>query len=249
MRRLIVNADDFGRSPGVNAGILQAHRRGIVTSATLMVNEPAAAAAACLARSVPQLGLGLHVALTGGPPTLPADRIPSLLGPQGRLPAAPDGLASAAGPELVMEVEAQVERFRGLTGRLPTHLDTHHHAHRLPSVLEALVRVAAAARLPVRAASAEVRERLQREGVPTTDRFVESFFGPSATLRELLTILRDLPEGTTELMCHPAVVDDDLRRISSYAEPRARELEVLTLKDASEECARLSVRLMHFGDL
>src|SRR5262249_29015599 len=112
MKRVIVNADDLGRTPGINRGVFEAHRRGIVTSASLMVNYPAARDVPALSAETPGLGIGLHVALTGGVPTLPAERIRSLVDGRGRLPSRPSGLEDADPAEVLAEVRAQVKRFR-----------------------------------------------------------------------------------------------------------------------------------------
>src|SRR5262245_19132756 len=110
-RRLIVNADDLGRTPGINRGVVAAHRHGIVSSATLMVNYAAAAEVKTLARQHPGLGIGLHLALTGGPSTLPPERIPSLVDGNGRLPAKPEGHKNPSPEETLAEAEAQLARF------------------------------------------------------------------------------------------------------------------------------------------
>ena len=248
-RRLIVNADDLGRTPGINRGIVEAHRRGIVTSATLMVNYAAATEAAALAQDSPRLGVGLHVALTGGAPALAPAEIPTLVDGQGRLPAKPEGLASADPAEVLAEARAQLARFREMVGRLPTHFDSHHHSHRLPVVFDALLALARETGRPVRSASSGMGERLRREGVATTDHFVEAFHDEGATLDTLLGILATLPPGTTELMCHPAFVDEELRAGSGYAEPRARELQVLTDDRVRRALEEAGVRLIHFGEL
>jgi predicted glycoside hydrolase/deacetylase ChbG (UPF0249 family) len=245
---LVVNADDLGRTAGINAGVFEAHRRGLLTSATLMVGFPAAVAAAAEWAVHPRLGIGLHVTLTGGgEPTLPVERVPSLVDGAGRLPARPEGLVRADPAEVLAEVRAQLERFRALTGRLPTHLDSHHHAHRLPPVLAALVAVAHEHRLPVRRASGAVAERLDSAGVSTTDAFVERFFGAEARLDVLLEILGALGPGVTELMCHPARVDEELRRGSSYVAERELELAVLTHPEARRAVDAAGIRLAHFG--
>ena len=244
---LIVNADDFGRTPGVNRGIVEAHRHGIVTSATLMVNQPAAAEAAALAQKNPRLGVGLHVTLTGGgAPTLLPTQLPSFVSAAGLLPQTAEGLASADAHEVLLEVRAQVKRFRELVGRLPSHLDSHHHAHRLPVVLEALVTLAWETGVPVRSVSSEMRLRFKREGMATPDRFVDTFYAEEATLEGLLCALAELQAGTTELMCHPAHVDDELRAGSSYAQPRARELAILTHSEVRQHIQATGVRLTSF---
>jgi len=239
-KRLIVNADDLGRTPGINRGILEAHRRGIVTSATLMVNYPAAEEATAIARDNPGLGIGLHVQLTGGPSALPPERLKSMVDATGRLPSKPEGLLGPDPAEVLAEARAQLARFQGILGRLPTHFDSHHHSHRTPAVLEAIVTLGRETERPVRNASPEMAARLRREGIKTTDRFVEDFFDDDATLEG---------PGATELMCHPAVVDDELRAGSGYAEPRTRELEVLTREEAKRAVREEGIELVHFGHL
>ncbi len=247
---LIVNADDLGRTPGINAGIFEAHERGLVTSATLMVGFTAAREAARELADYPELGVGLHVALTGGRPILPAAEVPSLVDASGRQPRFPDGLNGADPAEILAEVRAQLDRFRELTGRLPTHLDSHHHCHRRPAVCDALITVAGeAGDLPVRNAGPEVRPRLAAAGVTAPDAFVESFFGAGATWPTLARILKDLRPGVTELMCHPAHVDQELRRGSTYAEERQAELEVLTRPEARHILEAEGIRRIHFGAL
>jgi len=249
VKRLIVNADDFGRSPGVNLGIVEAHRDGVVTSATLMVNHAPAAAAARLAQDNPRLGVGLHFAVTGGVPTLPPSEVPSLVDASGRLPAKPEGLARARQDEVLAEARAQIERFRQLLGRAPTHLDSHHHAHRLPVVLDALLTVASEAGLPLRNASAPVGERTRALGVRTTDAFVASFYAEGATLADLLAVVSKLQDGTTELMCHPGHADPELLASSGYAMERERELAVLKSPEAREALRAAGVRLVSFAEL
>lgn len=249
MKRLIVNADDLGRTRGINRGVFDAHRRGVVTSATMMVNYPAASEVHGLSAESPRLGIGLHVQLTGGPPQLPPTRIPSLVGPDGRLPPKPDGLSGADPAEVLAEARAQLRRFRELMGRDPTHFDSHHHSHRVGAVFAAVVTLARETGRPVRPADAAQVELLRREGIRTPDRFSEEFFDEEARLDVLLAIVRDLPDGTTELMCHPAVVDEELRATTSYALPRARELEALTSPEARAEISSSGVELVSYAAL
>jgi predicted glycoside hydrolase/deacetylase ChbG (UPF0249 family) len=245
-RRLIVNADDLGRTRGVNEGVLAAHQRGIVTSSSLMVNYPAAALVPALSASAPGLGIGLHVQLSGGPPQLPPERLRSFAGRDGLLPPRPDGLSEADPLEVLAEVRAQLERFRQLMGRDPTHFDGHHHCHRVPAVFAAVVAVARETGRPVRAVEAAMRPLLLREGIASADRFDESFDGETATIETLVGIIRSLPAGTTELMTHPAVVDEELLATESYAAPRGRELEVLTSEAARAAVREADVELVGF---
>jgi len=248
-KRLIVNADDLGRTPGINDGIVEAHRNGVVTSATLMVNFAAARAVPEASTRNPGLGIGLHVALSGGRPASPPDQIPSLVDAQGRMPAGPQGLSGARPEHVMAEARAQLKRFREIMGRDPTHFDSHHHAHRLSVVFEALVTLAWETGLPVRNAFDDAARTLQRENVPTTDRFVHTFYEEGVTLENLLRILDAVPPGTTELMCHPARVDPELRASSSYAEMRGRELALLTDREVRQAVQALGIKLIHFGEL
>ena len=175
--------------------------------------------------------------------------MPSLVDGAGRLPARREDLDAADPRELRAEIESQLARFRALLGRLPTHLDGHHHAHRSPPVLEALIAVASAHRLPVRRASPAIAARLRDAGVPTSDHFEERFFDEGARLEPLLEVLAALPAGTTELMCHPGVSDPELEAASSYATPRERELALLTDPEVTAAVARLGIELVHFGAL
>lgn len=228
-KRLIVNADDLGRTRGINRGVFEAHAAGVVTSATMMVNYEAARNVPELSRAHPGLGIGLHVALTGGASALPAAQIPSLCDGSGRLAAKPEGLA-ALGPapgEVLAEARAQLQLFQTIMGRLPTHFDSHHHSHELPVVFEAVVTLARECERPVRNTGPEMAERLRAHGVRTTDRFVASFFGGTANVDTLEDVLYSLEAGTTELMCHPAHVDEELRSSSGYAEPRDAERKAL----------------------
>lgn len=248
-RLLIVNADDLGRTAGINEGIFAAHRDGIVSSATLMVAYPAAEEAAAALAEHPELGVGLHVQLTGGRPTLPAERVPSLVDEEGRLPRTPERIAGFDPADVLAEVENQLDRFLALVGGPPTHLDSHHHSHRTPVVLEALVEVARRHGLPVRNSSPVIARRLREAELATTDTFVERFFGESTGLDTLAAVLAEVGPGSTELMCHPARVDDELRADSTYLDARERELATLTDPAAREAIALNRIRLTTFAAL
>ncbi len=147
------------------------------------------------------------------------------------------------------EGEAQIEAFTRRFGRAPTHLDSHHHAHRVPRVMDAVVDVALAARLPLRSQDAGFREGLRRHGIATTDHFVGDAEGePYWTTERLLDQLATLPLGLTELMCHPGLFDEDLA-YSRYGRQREVELAALCDPEARATVERLDIRLCHFGAL
>lgn len=162
MKRLIVNADDFGRSPGINRGILESHLRGIVTSTTVMINYPDAAPGLELAQTeAPRLGIGLHLTLTAGRPVSAPERVRSLLDDDGHfvhISAWPKQMERFDPEHLQREVAAQVDRFVSLTGRPPDHLDSHHHAAYLhPASLRAMLEIAAGYGIPMRAGLPDLR--------------------------------------------------------------------------------------------
>ena len=220
MKRLIVNADDLGRSSGVNRGVLRAHKAGIVTSTTLMANAPRAAEAAGAVRDQRRLGVGVHLV-------------------RGR----------ARGEEVLAEFRRQIDHATKLLGRAPTHLDTHHFVQDEPEVLWALESVAKERGLPARTQSRKQRDELRRGGVRTPDHFSRDFYGHEAvSVSALLRLLARLPEGTSEMMCHPAELDDDLRS-SSYAVERPLELETLTHPDIAHAIREARITLITFADL
>ena len=248
-RRLIVNADDFGLTAGVSRGILRAHRDGLVTSATVLASlppEPELDAAAAGAG----LGLGLHFNLTWGRPVSPAGTVPSLVDAEGRFGRDLAVLQERARPDDVRrECETQIEVFSRRFGRPPTHLDSHHHVHRVPRVMDAVVDVVLGARLPLRSQDAGFREGLRRHGIATTDHFLgDAQVEPYWTTERLLDQLAILPLGVTELMCHPGVFDEDLA-YSRYGRQREVELAALCDLEARATVQRLDIRLCHFGAL
>jgi chitin disaccharide deacetylase len=147
MKALIINADDFGYTHGVNEGIIRAHRDGILTSATLMANGAAFDDAVERARANPNLGVGCHLVLTGGNSVAPREKIPSLADREGRLPLSLPALVtrlsfgSVRTEDIETELSAQLEKIRRAGIEL-THVDTHKHTHVHPRVMAAVGRVA-----------------------------------------------------------------------------------------------------------
>jgi predicted glycoside hydrolase/deacetylase ChbG (UPF0249 family) len=250
IRHLIVNADDFGLTGGVSRGILDAHRRGIVTSTTALASLPPQPDLDAEATALPALGMGLHVNLTWGPPVSPPASVPSLVDAEGRLHRDPAVVGERADPDEVRrETEAQIEAFAGRFGRRPTHLDSHHHAHRQPRVAEAVLQVALAAGLPVRSQDPGFRDGLRRRGARTPDHFLGGD-GPEPywTTSRLLDALAALSAGVTELMCHPGRFDEALA-YSRYGRQRETELAAMCDAEARATVERLGIRLGHFGTL
>jgi chitin disaccharide deacetylase len=153
VKALIVNGDDFGRSPQVNAGILRAHRQGVLTSASLMVSEKACAEAVAAARDCPRLDVGLHVVACNGPSLLPARQLRGLVDAAGRFATSEvwAGIRYALQPRLCRklrdEFRAQIERHFELVGYL-NHLNGHHNLHLHPVLSDILLELAAEYHVP-----------------------------------------------------------------------------------------------------
>jgi predicted glycoside hydrolase/deacetylase ChbG (UPF0249 family)/3',5'-cyclic AMP phosphodiesterase CpdA len=231
-RLLIVNGDDFGRSAGINAGVARAHREGILTSASLMVRWPAAAAAAELARDLPRLGVGLHVDLgewewdgdEGGWVTRYA-------------------VVDTDDPDAVrQEIADQLRRFRDLLGRDPTHLDSHQHVHRSGAVRRELEALALELGVPLRQATAAVRYCGDFYGQTGEGEPFHAAIGAAA----LAALIRDLPTGATELACHPGEPED---LASVYRDERPMELAALCDPRVRRAAEEAGVRLCSFADL
>lgn len=209
-RYLIVNADDFGQSPGVNRGIIEAHEHGIVTSASLMVHWPAAAQAAVYSRKHNELSLGIHFDFSEW-----ACRRGSWL----RLyQVVPDDDVEG----IAREASRQLATFRRLVGRDPTHVDSHQHAHRGRGVRPIFAEIAGRLGVPLRGCDSQISYCGHFYGQTSNGRLLHSFVG----VRALIGILEGLRPGFTELGCHPGKGND---LDSMYV--RERALEVKTLCD------------------
>lgn len=221
MKYLIVNADDFGMSPGVTAGIVDAHLHGIVTSTSMLVTTPFSDTAVAAANAYPSLSVGLHLRLTheSGEPLIDLDD------------------TERARAELL----SQFARFVELTGDQPTHLDSHHHIHRDPRVRELFVDLAREHSLVLREHS-RVRYSSTFYGQWDGETHLEQ-----VSVDNLRMILSEIEPGVSELSCHPGYADAELR--SSYG--IEREVELRTLCDPSVRAAlsQHAVRLIGFREL
>lgn len=271
MKRVIINADDFGLSPAVTQGILEAHAAGAVTSTSMMVHCRGWEDAVRQARATPALGVGLHFNLLTGRPLSSA---PSLSSSPGggflTLPAlvARSLLGALDGAEVEAECEAQLAAIAG-AGIQVTHMDSHRHTHALPVVHAAISRVAARRGLPLRRPveslrwfPADLRSqfhrgliawawRLTSAGTAAT-RGTEHFVGVSLQggqrfAERFAAVLDGLSEGTTEVMVHPGRVDEALRSVDGYTWQRESELETLTSRAVLERLRRGDLELVGFG--
>jgi chitin disaccharide deacetylase len=260
-KRLIVNADDFGFTTDVNAGIVECHRNGILTATTLMANGEAFDDAVRLAKENPSLDIGVHLVLVGGPgqPDSPAGLMAQLAKRQ---------------VDLYGTMRRQVQTILG-AGLTPTHLDTHKHTHLVPAVLKALVRVASEFGIPwvrkpadfpiatnapafmrkvvnsvVAFATSRFDPILLSSGCKTTDFFTGFQLTGSLGTKELVQLIRSVPEGLTELMCHPGYLGEELQNAPTrLKQSRVTELIALTANETRIALNEAGVRLVCYRDL
>ncbi len=264
MKKLVVNADDFGFTRDVNRGIIQAHRRGILTATTLMATGAAFDDAVYLARENPSLDIGVHLVLVGEPPFPPT--------------VAQLTRALALGRVRVYdELIAQVRRILD-AGLQPTHLDTHKHTHLLPPVLDAVARISEECGIPwvrrpfdlpltgtsppgvtwIKRATSRafgiLRGRfarvLAKHGCRSTDHFAGFQITGRYTSADLVRLIGALPPGSTEFMCHPGICGAELRAARTrLKESRERELRALTSPEVRAALDQSGVALVSYRDL
>lgn len=266
MKKLIINADDFGLHEAVNAAIAKGHSEGVITSATLMPGAPAFAEAVAIAKSLPKLGVGVHLTLVGEQPVAPLFKVPSLIDDAGRFAAQypqfllryMKGLVSLS--EIKLELTAQIEKVvqHGLE---ITHLDSHQHLHVFPGILEIVLELAAAYRIPALRIPAEpyffsggyscgagrwagrcgltflakrARQKAEAKGLLLTDHFFGMLAGGNMRQEYLHRIIGALPDGSSEIMIHPGA-DSGLLQ-SKFGWPYAWEAELAAVcSDATKE--------------
>jgi len=266
MKRLIVNSDDYGRTPAISRGIRDAHLRGVVTSTTCMMNIPTTAADIAMSlKETPKLGMGVHLVMTMGKPILPRAAVSSITDENGnffKYTPLIEHLSSLKMDEVKAEWHSQIESFVKASGRMPTHLDSHHHAsYFAPELFHAMLELAkeynCAIRFPFTdSVSSELEEThkqvpdlIKEFGPRKPDTFVVDFYDEGATYEKFLSIIKNLGYGTSEIMCHPGYVDEVFANESVYNYQRERELKILTDPSIKETIQANGIELITFANL
>lgn len=271
-RFLIVNADDYGRSPEVSSGIRQAHQEGIVTTTTILMNLPGAIDDLNLAhQETPELGIGLHLNLTLGKPLHREMQASKLVGGDGNFhPVQQWFLDPERAPIDLIEMEwrTQMDALAS-TGVKIDHLDSHHHIATFRADIWSLflnlahelgcgVRPPLPSDLPQEELQKSYPQpildnafevalpALKASDISHPDFFLASFFDNTATLDHLQQLVRELKPGVTELMCHPGFNTPALEKTSSYNEQRPRELEILTNSRLNNLVDELGIKLVTY---
>ena len=277
MKKLIVNADDLGLTPGVNRGVLRAFQDGIVTSASLLVTGSAFDDAVALARQKPELDVGLHLTLVEEQAILGREVLPTLVDESGRLPRTSGEflrralLARISWDEVESEIAAQIARFQN-TGLRLSHLDSHQHLHMFPPVFQIVRRLTRGMdnvwiRNPAgpwrKSPDVRMGRWVQRLGLNLTCVSAQALLGlrvpqmPDGmygfevggclTRSALEQILRKIPDGLYELICHPGEDDADTRRRYGHWGYRwAEELEALTAPETRMVLKEQGIALTSF---
>jgi chitin disaccharide deacetylase len=268
VKRLIVNADDFGAAPEVNEAIERAHRHGILRSTSVMVGAPAAQDAIDRARRLPDLAVGLHVVLVHGRPVLPPERVPDLVDERGEFLT---DLVRAgfrfffrpgARKQLAAEIRAQFERFAA-TGLALDHANAQSHMHVHPTVFAAILEIGReyglhAVRVPrepfggtrsIEPWLAIMRSRARKARVAHNDFAIGVNEAGTLTEARTLKILRNLPEGVTEIFFHPATAPFLGADRGTEHFRWQEELEALTSSRVREAIDRSGIQRVTYGEL
>lgn len=232
--KLIVNSDDFGLTQGVNYGIIDALKKGVLRSTTAMVNMPAIEHAVKLSKENPDLGVGLHLVLSAGYPLFNNHK--TIVDENGHfLKGSVLEIKDIDTEEVYREYKAQMERFIELFGRKPTHIDGHHHTHRLAQTKEATLRLAKEYNIDyVRSLSHHPE-------------FVSTFYADKVSVEDFKQLVeKNKNDQLIEIMCHVAFIDVDLLHISTYNSNRVKELETLINPELVSWVKQEGFELSHF---
>lgn len=219
MKEVIINADDLGLTSGINLGILQACKKGIVTSASLMVERPAAFHGVKIFKDNKKISLGLHFEIEKKDARYleknkKDDRTKEII------------------KRSKDQFYDQFHHFTRIVGRKPDHIDGHHHAHILPGLKSFFKDFSKTSKIPIR----------------NSVNFIDLFFGQHSkelpSEEKLIKILRELPEGISEIMFHPGIVSPDLE--SSYKKERELELRALVSPKVKREIEKLNIQLINW---
>ena len=266
--------DDFGLTAGINEGIIRCAREGVVTSASIMANMPAFENAVAMAQQCPGLATGMHLNLVKGKPLLPAGEVPSLVNNEGFFFTLPRfTLRLLTGGIMLTEAEkelrSQIEKARA-AGLTLTHLDSHRHFHVYPSLLKLFVRLAGEykvnqIRCPLglstmpgglkefilSSLSRNARRSLDAANIRHNDRFFElvKIEDRRDYLKAMARFCENLPDGVTELDCHPGFITGELNGVEATIHNRERQVEILTNPASREILKQHEVKLINYGDI
>ena len=243
--KLIINADDFGYSKGVNYGIIEAYKNGLVTSTTVMMNMPYVDHALDLYKDNQGLGLGIHFVLTSYHPLTDSEE---LLGDNGVMDKDFERISLCSDEAIEAEMRAQLTALHS-KGYKITHADSHHHVHRIPKVLKIMSKICKEYGLAMRTVPEQRISAEFDKDIKSTEEFEVEFYDKEATFEKFREIVSQEGISTLEICTHPAFIDLHLKNYSNYVEPRIMELDVLTSQKAKDLITDKNIEMINFGEL
>ncbi len=273
MKKLIVSADDFGLTGGINRGIIKTFKDGIVTSASLMANMPSFEHAVDLVKCNPDLAIGIHLNLLKGKPLQPVSRVPSLVNTNGIFYTLPEFIKRLFFRKIIFEeveneLKAQIEKILAadLEG---THLDSHRHFHVYPPILEVTIRLSheyginkirhlrgvsnfphSLKELSLTYFSCKSRNVFKKNNIEHNHFFFDLLKIERAKdpFPAFARFCKDLPKGVIELDCHPGFVTEDLDGIEATIHNREKQIEILTNPNVFKLLEKYKIKLISYGD-
>ena len=279
MKKLIVNADDFGRHELINRAVERAFNSGCLRSATLMAGGIAFDDAINLAKKFPKLGVGIHFTLANGNPILPPEEIPTLVTEEGIfhgdyikfLKRYLSGKISLG--EVRSELAAQLEKILN-TGLTLTHFDSHQHLHHIPGIIEIVLELASAKNISaMRVANTKIFDgeldslgkfvgrlglgslakftahQAHKKNFTTPEHFAGIVAGESVSEKFLFKLIENLPDGTTEVMLHPGIDNKILQDFCQWEHDFEEELAAVTSPKILNLLAEKNIAAINFSDL
>ena len=282
MKQLIINADDFGLSERINRGVIEAHQKGSLTSASILVNGPWFENAVSLAKDNPDLGLGVHLNILRGRPLSSGDEVKTLIGENGLFLESPFKLLirilfkQVDYSQIEKEFKAQIMKVIS-SGIHPTHLDSEKHIHILPGILKVMIKVGRELGVTkIRCLKTSIQspyffswkrvvfplfdilalvqnKELKRNSFLMPDRIYGIFESGSMLVNRYIHILTCLPEGSSEIVCHPGYRDNDLDKKQmgkfNLNEQREAELNILLKPELKTLAKDFNIRFISYKDL
>lgn len=245
--KLIINADDFGLSKGINKGIIEAYQAGLISSTTIMINMPYAEEAISKLKENTSLGLGFHINLTQGSPI--CNNVSSLVDENGifhKHRKIENGEIDISYEDAYREIKAQIDKLLSYEVRID-HLDYHHFIHLNQSIRKALINLALEYKLPLRTVDSNFRDEVRISGIKTPDEFSFDFYDDGAKLESIVNFVEKHNDSNSiEIVTHCGYVDEDMKERTSYV---LREVELDELKKLKDNSFYNEYNLSKYSDL
>lgn len=250
--RLIINADDYGLSKGVSLGIIKSMKEGIVRDTSILVNSPNFEESVALAKEYGINEMGIHLTLSFQKPIVPAEKVKTIVDEQGifyrRINEVQKNFSM---DEVEKELRAQMDKFFE-SGLKLNHIDGHHHFYVYNNdIYNLIMDLAKEYNVPMRSCGHLFNEKLKSNGVESTDYFYGEFYDEKVSEDTLINILEKhkSEDYTIEFMSHPAIIDEDLLKFSTYSYKREKELAVLTSERLVNYIKENNIELISFREI